>query len=143
MGDRLDEYRRKRDAKRTPEPVPEGSPEAGHGDVYVIQKHAARRLHYDLRLERDGVLVSWAVPRGLPTEPGDRRLAVRTEDHPLEYLDFEAWIPKGHYGAGEMRIFDHGTYEAPEWEPGKMTVRLHGERVRGEFHLVKTSRDWL
>ena len=139
--EKLVEYDAKRDFQRTPEPAGGSAPE--HGTRFVIQKHAARRLHYDLRLERDGVLCSWAVPRGLPTTPGDRRLAVRTEDHPLEYLDFEAWIPKGEYGGGEMRIFDRGTYEAPEWEPKKITVRLHGERVRGEYHLVKTSQDWL
>ncbi|MGH2760809.1 MAG: non-homologous end-joining DNA ligase [Actinomycetota bacterium] len=137
----LGEYEAKRDFTVTPEPKPTES--ATTDDRFVIQKHAARRLHYDLRLERDGVLASWAVPRGLPTVPGERRLAVRTEDHPLEYLDFEAWIPSGEYGAGEMRIFDRGTYEALEWEPRKMTVRLHGERVRGEYHLVKTNQDWL
>ncbi len=145
--EKLATYDAKRDFTITPEPPP-SVPETT-GDRFVIQKHAARRLHYDLRLERDGVLCSWAVPRGLPTAPGERRLAVRTEDHPLEYLDFEAWIPSGQYGAGEMRIFDKGTYDAPEWEPKKITVRLHGERVRGEYHLVKTSgsrgsgQDWL
>ncbi len=139
---RLAEYDRKRDFGRTPEPGP--SPAPTTGNRFVIQKHAARRLHYDLRLERDGVLLSWAVPKGLPPVPGERRLAVRTEDHPLEYLDFEAWIPKGNYGAGEMRIFDKGTYELLEDEKKKMTVRLHGERVRGEFHLVNTSENqWL
>jgi bifunctional non-homologous end joining protein LigD len=101
-------------------------------------------LHYDLRLEHEGVLWSWAVPKGLPPVSGERRLAVRTEDHPLEYLDFEAWIPKGNYGAGEMRIFDKGTYELLEDERKKKTVRLHGERVRGEYHMVNTSADqWL
>lgn len=144
--ERLRTYEAKRDFSATPEPPP-SSPDSP-GNRFVIQKHAARRLHYDLRLERDGVLWSWAVPRGLPTVPGERRLAVRTEDHPLEYLDFEAWIPSGQYGAGEMRIFDTGTYDAPEWEPRKITVRLNGERVRGEYHLVNTSRprgerDWL
>jgi bifunctional non-homologous end joining protein LigD len=139
--EKLSEYERKRRFDATPEPTG-GAPE-DHGNRFVIQKHAATRLHYDLRLERDGVLLSWAVPKGLPTASGERRLAVRTEDHPLEYLDFEAWIPEGNYGAGEMRIFDRGTYEAPEWEPRKMTIRLHGERLRGEYHLVKTNQDWL
>jgi bifunctional non-homologous end joining protein LigD len=139
----LTEYRAKRNFAVTPEPAPGSMPGTGHR--FVIQKHAAQRagLHYDLRLERDGVLLSWSVPRGLPTVPGERRLAVQTEPHALEYLDFEDWIPSGEYGGGEMRIFDRGTYEAPEWEPGKMTVRLHGERVRGEFHLVKTKQNWL
>ncbi len=138
VGSKLATYDAKRDFSRTPEPA--GGSATAPGARFVIQKHAARRLHYDLRLERDGVLLSWAVPRGLPTTPGERRLAVRTEDHPLEYLDFEAWIPKGEYGGGEMLIFDRGTYEAPEWEPKKMTIKLIGERVRGEYHLVNTSR---
>ena len=140
--DKLAEYDRKRDFTKTPEPGPAVAPSGGNR--FVIQKHAARRLHYDLRLEHDGVLWSWAVPKGLPPVSGERRLAVRTEDHPLEYLDFEAWIPKGNYGAGEMRIFDKGTYELLEDETKKKTVRLHGERVRGEYHMVNTSSDqWL
>src|SRR4051812_39401212 len=147
MGDHaevpLEKYRQKRDPKSTPEPF-SGRSKPGDPLRFVIQKHAARRLHYDLRLERDGVLLSWAVPKGMPPVPGERRLAVRTEDHPLEYLDFEATIPKGNYGAGEMRIFDKGTYELLEDEKKKMTIHLHGERVRGEFHLVNTSKDqWL
>jgi bifunctional non-homologous end joining protein LigD len=97
----LDEYRRKRDATRTPEPVPEGeTPPTGENDIFVIQEHHARRLHWDVRLERDGVLVSWAVPRGLPAEPGTIRLAVRTEDHPMEYATFEGEIPNADFHAG-------------------------------------------
>jgi DNA ligase D-like protein (predicted ligase)/DNA ligase D-like protein (predicted polymerase)/DNA ligase D-like protein (predicted 3'-phosphoesterase) len=140
---KLAEYDSKRDFSVTPEPA--GGSSDTHGNRFVIQKHAADRagLHYDLRLERDGTLVSWAVRRGLPTVPGEKHFAAKTEDHPLEYLDFEARIPKGEYGGGEMRIFDRGTYEAPEWEPGKMTIRLHGERVRGEYHLVQTRQGWL
>jgi bifunctional non-homologous end joining protein LigD len=139
----LEEYRRKRDFAATPEPPPEAEAAAGTGSLFVIQKHNATRLHYDLRLERDGVLASWAVPRGLPTVPGEKRLAVRTEDHPMDYADFEGWIPEGHYGAGEVKIFDRGTYEALEWKDDKLTFRLHGRRHRGEFHLVKTRTDWL
>jgi DNA ligase D-like protein (predicted ligase)/DNA ligase D-like protein (predicted polymerase)/DNA ligase D-like protein (predicted 3'-phosphoesterase) len=142
-GERLGEYRRKRDFAATPEPAPEDERAAGPGSVFVIQKHNATRLHYDLRLERDGVLLSWAVPRGLPTVPGEKRLAVRTEDHPMDYADFEGWIPEGHYGAGEVKIFDRGTYEALEWKDDKLTFRLDGRRHRGEFHLVKTRTDWL
>jgi DNA ligase D-like protein (predicted ligase)/DNA ligase D-like protein (predicted polymerase)/DNA ligase D-like protein (predicted 3'-phosphoesterase) len=141
--EKLREYRQKRDFAATPEPPPDADRASGTGSAFVIQKHNATRLHYDLRLERDGVLASWAVPRGLPTMPGERRLAVRTEDHPMEYLDFEGWIPKGHYGAGEMKIFDRGTYEPLEWKDDKLTFRLDGRRHRGEFHLVKTSTDWL
>jgi bifunctional non-homologous end joining protein LigD len=140
---KLEEYDRKRDFTKTPEPARGEASE--HGNRFVIQKHAAERagLHYDLRLERDGTLVSWAVRRGLPTVPGEKRFMARTEDHPMEYLDFEAWIPSGEYGGGEMRVFDKGTYEAPEWEDGKMTVILHGERVKGEYHLVQTKQGWL
>src|SRR5207237_18616 len=104
----------------------------------------ATRLHYDTRLERDGVLVSWAVPKGLPVRKGDKRLAVHTEDHPLEYGSFEGVIPEGHYGAGPVRIFDSGTFDELEWTDTKVSFRLHGERYRGaEFHLVKTRTDWL
>lgn len=137
----LKEYRRKRDFQKTPEPPPQVRP--GRGELFVIQKHDATRLHYDLRLERDGVLPSWAVPKGLPIVPGERRLAVRTEDHPLEYGNFEGWIPEGEYGAGEVKIFDRGKYEATEWADDKIAFRLEGTRHRGEYHLVKTRTDWL
>jgi len=136
-------YVSKRDFSVTPEPAPAPAPLQG-GRRFVIQKHDATRLHYDLRLERDGVLVSWAVPKGLPTETGVRHLAVQTEDHPLEYGSFEGWIPKGQYGGGEVRIFDEGTYEALEWEPDrKITFRLSGRRHRGEYHMVRTGQGWL
>jgi bifunctional non-homologous end joining protein LigD len=138
---RLEEYERKRKFGVTPEPPPEVKP--GSDELFVIQKHDATRLHYDLRLERDGVMVSWAVPRGLPLVPGDKRLAVHTEDHPVEYASFEGWIPEGEYGAGEVRIFDRGRYEALEWKDDKVTFRLEGARHRGEYHLVKTRTDWL
>jgi bifunctional non-homologous end joining protein LigD len=138
---RLERYREMRDFEATPEPPPVPAP--GDGSTFVIQKHDATRLHYDLRLERDGVLVSWAVPRGLPIETGERRLAVHTEDHPMEYADFEGWIPEGHYGAGEVKIYDRGTYEALEWKDDKVTFRLHGQRHRGEYHLVETKQGWL
>jgi bifunctional non-homologous end joining protein LigD len=139
---KLREYLRKRDFEGTPEPAPGEA--AGAGTSFVIQKHRATRLHYDVRLERDGAMPSWAVPRGLPIRPGDRRLAVRTEDHPLEYATFEGTIPKGHYGAGEVRIFDEGTYELLEWEDRKVSFRLHGRRYPGlEYHFVKTRTDWL
>ncbi|HJV04834.1 MAG TPA: non-homologous end-joining DNA ligase, partial [Actinomycetota bacterium] len=138
---RLEQYREMRDFEATPEPPP--APAPTDGSRFVIQKHDATRLHYDLRLERDGVLVSWAVPRGLPIETGERRLAVHTEDHPMEYADFEGWIPEGHYGAGEVKIFDRGTYEALEWKDDKVTFRLHGRRHRGEYHLIQTNQGWL
>ena len=139
--EKLAEYERKRTFGVTPEPPPEVKP--GSDELFVIQKHDATRLHYDLRLERDGVMVSWAVPRGLPLVPGDKRLAVHTEDHPVEYASFEGWIPEGEYGAGEVRIFDRGRYEALEWKDDKVSFRMEGSRHRGEYHLVKTRTDWL
>ena len=110
----------------------------------MIHKHRATRLHYDVRLEQDGALPSWAVPKGLPTAKGDKRLAVQTEVHPLEYGKFDGTIPEGHYGAGEVRIFDDGWYEPIEWDDKKVSFRLHGRRYPGlEFHFVKTRTDWL
>ncbi|MET0801265.1 MAG: non-homologous end-joining DNA ligase [Actinomycetota bacterium] len=140
----LFEYVRRRDfgPEGTTEPAPgEVTPS---GNSFVIHKHRATRLHYDVRLERDGGLPSWAVPKGLPTAKGDKRLAVQTEVHPLEYGKFEGTIPEGHYGAGEVRIFDDGWYEPIEWTDTKVSCILHGRRYPGlEFHFVKTNRDWL
>ena len=119
VADRLEEYRRKRNAARTPEPVPAGRPRRRRATKdearFVIQQHHARSLHWDLRLEHDGVLASWAVPRGLPREPGRNHLAVHTEDHPMEYLDFTGEIPAGEYGGGRMTIHDQGTYRCEKW----------------------------
>jgi bifunctional non-homologous end joining protein LigD len=139
--DALDSYRRKRDPGRTPEPVPAGEPVPGSDDRFVIQEHHARALHWDVRLERDGVLASWAVPKGLPADAETVRLAVRTEDHPIEYLTFDGEIPSGEYGAGHMTIWDSGTYETEKWNPREVIVRLHGERARGRFVLIRTGRD--
>jgi bifunctional non-homologous end joining protein LigD len=132
--EQLRRYRAKRDFARTEEPegttaAPEGAPR------FVIQEHSARRLHWDLRLERDGVLVSWALPKGLPETPKDNRFAAATEEHPLKYLDFEGEIPKGEYGAGTMKIWDRGTYESLKWEPRKIEVALHGQRVAARYAL--------
>ncbi|GAA3064108.1 hypothetical protein GCM10010464_30640 [Pseudonocardia yunnanensis] len=137
----LDEYRRKRDPRRTPEPVPDTDPQASDpGHRFVIQEHHARRLHWDVRLERDGVLASWAVPKGLPTEPETIRLAVRTEDHPIEYLEFSGEIPAGEYGGGAMTIWDTGTYETEKWNPREVIVRLRGARASGRFVFIRTDR---
>ncbi|HEY7400881.1 MAG TPA: non-homologous end-joining DNA ligase [Actinomycetota bacterium] len=136
------EYVRKRDFQGTPEPAPGAVDSAGNS--FVIQKHRATRLHYDVRLERDGGMPSWAVPKGLPTVKGERRLAVQTEVHPIEYNSFQGTIPEGHYGAGEVRIFDDGWYERLEWDEKKVSFKLHGRRYPGlEFHFIKTRSDWL
>jgi bifunctional non-homologous end joining protein LigD len=125
--DRLAEYRRKRDAAKTPEPVPAGTAPATTGNSFVIQEHHARRLHWDFRLEHDGVLVSWALPKGVPTDSTHNHLAVQTEDHPLEYGTFEGSIPAGEYGGGEVSIWDSGTFELEKWREGKEVIAtLHG-----------------
>jgi bifunctional non-homologous end joining protein LigD len=141
--DRLKRYREKRSLDATPEPGADGEA-AGEGGRFVIQEHHARRLHWDLRLEREGVLVSWALPRGVPIDPEQNRLAVHTEDHPVEYLNFEGTIPKGQYGAGVMKIWDRGTYEAEKFEDKKVVVRFDGERVQGRYALFQTrGDDWM
>ena len=135
----LDEYRRKRDRRRTPEPVPDTDPDAGPnaaGDRFVVQVHHATALHWDLRLERDGVLASWAVPKGLPEDSETVRMAVRTEDHPLEYLDFHGEIPRGEYGGGAMTVWDTGRYDTEKWNDREVAFVLHGDRARGRFVLL-------
>ncbi|MDQ3588133.1 MAG: non-homologous end-joining DNA ligase [Actinomycetota bacterium] len=142
MGKRLDKYKSKRDFGQTSEPI--GGETAEVGGRFVIQQHAARRLHWDLRLEREGVLASWALPRGVPGHPDENRLAVRTEDHPLEYLEFHGEIPKGSYGAGTMDIWDRGTYACEKFRENEVIVVLEGERVQGRYALIHTrGKDWL
>ncbi len=145
MARKLAQYQSMRDFEATPEPAGEAAADAAQRPRFVIQEHHATRLHWDLRLERDGVLVSWAVPNGIPEAPDDNRKAVHTEDHPLEYLDFEGDIPKGNYGAGSMRIWDRGTYECHKWEPRKVVLSFHGERVQGRYALFQTGggKDWM
>src|SRR5580765_1669403 len=138
--EKLAEYRRKRDPKQTPEPF--SGKKRGKQPIFVVQRHDARRLHYDFRLERDGALASWAVPKGVPLEPGQRVLAVHVEDHPLDYATFAGEIPKGNYGAGTVEIWDNGTYELLEEKPdGGLTVRLHGARLEGTWTLVPAHMD--
>ena len=171
--DRLSTYRRKRDAGKSPEPIPAVTPEpipavtpepipavtpepipavtpaAGGGPAFVIQEHHARRLHYDFRLEHDGVLVSWAIPKNLPDRPSKNHLAVRTEDHPLEYGRFAGTIPEGEYGAGMVAIWDSGNYTAEKFriggaEDGEVIVDLRGQRISGRYALIQTDGDqWL
>src|ERR687884_663681 len=148
MAQKLSEYRRKRDPKRTPEPFGKRRGKA-KAPIFVVQRHDARRLHYDFRLERDGVLLSWAVPKGVPLEPGQQNLAVHVEDHPLEYAKFEGEIPQGQYGAGTVEIWDNGTYELlEEKRNGGLTVALHGKRLEGTWslvpaHLDRKKENWL
>jgi bifunctional non-homologous end joining protein LigD len=142
----LDEYERKRDFEATAEPPPKRRRRKGGPPRFVVQEHSARRLHWDLRLEREGVAASWAIPNGIPFDPDENRKAVHTEDHPLEYLEWEGEIPKGEYGAGTMRIWDRGTYELEKWEAGKVVLRFEGERVRGRYALFRAGeeeKDWM
>ena len=139
---KLAKYRAKRDFAKTPEPS--GTRARVHGRAsFVIQKHAARRLHYDFRLELDGVLLSWSVPKGPSLDPSEKRLAVHVEDHPLDYADFEGVIPKGQYGGGTVVVWDRGTWEpegdaAATMAKGKLTFTLHGDKLHGKWHLVRT-----
>ncbi len=144
--EKLSEYASKRNFEETPEP--KGQTGKKESLIYVIQEHHARRLHWDLRLESSGVLKSWAVPKGIPEETKVRHLAVETEDHPYEYASFEGTIPKGQYGAGTVKIWDKGHYEAKVWEKDKIEVILNGERLHGNYVLVRLKKsedqkDWL
>lgn len=142
--DLLADYKAKRDFGKTPEP--KAKREKARGNSFVIQKHAARRTHFDFRLEHDGVLKSWAVTKGPSLDPSQKRLAVRTEDHPLEYGGFEGVIPKGEYGGGPVMIWDEGTWE-PIGDPdeglakGDLKFKLHGTRLKGDWVLVRMKKD--
>lgn len=152
MADKLQKYRDKRDLNVTPEPSG-GKARKGKEPVFVIQKHDARALHYDFRLEVDGVLASWAVPKGPSTDPKVRRLAMRTEDHPMDYVDFEGVIPEGNYGAGTVIVWDRGTYRnlmgekkdalstAESIDAGHVEVWLNGDKLRGGFTLIRTQKE--
>jgi DNA ligase D-like protein (predicted 3'-phosphoesterase) len=139
----LREYESKRSFKKTAEPKDE--PAKSGGNTYVIQKHAATNLHYDLRLEMDGVLKSWAVPKEPPVLFGVRRLAVQVEDHPVAYATFEGTIPEGEYGAGSVEIWDKGTYKMVDRKEDKLVVEIKGEKLRGPYVLVrlKDKKNWL
>lgn len=146
----LKEYNRKRNFETTAEPAGKAAPKKG-ARRFVIQKHAASRLHYDFRLEMDGTLKSWAVPKGVPFAKGEKRLAVEVEDHPVSYIDFEGTIPKGQYGGGTVMVWDRGTYQPLSEHPtkdlagGKLHFVLHGEKLQGEWYLVRlrVGKDWL
>jgi bifunctional non-homologous end joining protein LigD len=141
---KLDTYRAKRDPKKTPEPMGSRAPEPPSRRRFVIQEHHARALHWDLRLERDGVLASWALPKGLPETPEKNHLAVHTEDHPLEYATFEGDIPQGEYGGGRMSIWDTGHYDVEKWTDSEVKFVLHGAKSSGSYVLFQTKdRDWM
>ncbi len=135
---RLEEYRKRRDFSITTEPA--GRAEESTQRIFVVQEHHARRLHYDLRLENGGVLKSWAVPKGFPESPEQKRLAVQTEDHPLEYAGFEGTIPKGEYGAGTVTIWDKGVFEAKAWDDKMVEFILKGEKLTGRYVLVRLKK---
>lgn len=143
MFKRLEEYREKRNFNKTSELI--GDERMGEVNIYVIQKHDATHLHYDLRLEMEGVLKSWAVPKTPPTEPGIKRLAVEVEDHPIEYAGFEGVIPKGEYGAGTVKIWDKGSYTLLERKENKITMDIRGEKLKGIYYLIrfKDRKNWL
>ena len=140
----LETYRRKRDPAKTPEPMGRTRSTRATRNRFVIQEHHARSLHWDLRLERDGVLVSWALPKGLPETPEQNRLAVHTEDHPLEYATFEGVIPQGEYGGGRMTIWDSGHYDTEKWSDSEVKFVLHGSKVDDSFVLFQTKdKNWM
>jgi len=138
----LEEYIRKRNFRKTSEP--EVKPEGGGGSRFVVHKHQARHLHYDFRLEMEGVLKSWAVPKGVPVESGVRRLAVQVEDHPIDYIDFAGEIPEGEYGAGTVEIWDKGEFVLEEKTPDQLQFTLRGEKLSGGYALIHTDgKNWL
>ena len=139
----LDEYKTKRNFRKTSEP--QDVVETGSGDTYVIQRHDASHLHYDLRLEMDNVLKSWAIPKEPPTDAGVRRLAVHVEDHPLSYASFEGTIPEGQYGAGTVEIWDRGHYKIVDRKEDKIVIEIDGKRLTGSYVLVrlKDKKNWI
>lgn len=141
----LDEYQRKRSFETSNEPSGEIKAGSAEGGIYVIQRHQATRLHWDLRLEMDDVLKSWAIPKEPPAEKGVKRLAVQVEDHPLEYANFAGTIPKGEYGAGNVEIWDRGTYKLVDKKPNKIIFEISGERLKGTYCLIrfKEDKNWL
>lgn len=143
----LQEYRKKRDFNATTEPQGEEKKTRSENKIFVVQEHHAKRLHYDFRLEYNGVLKSWAVPKGIPENTVDKRLAVETEDHPLEYAKFEGTIPEGQYGAGKVVIWDEGNYETKLWNEKLIEVILKGKKLSGRYVLVRlkkgTHKNWL
>ena len=143
----LESYKKKRNFSKTPEPKPKIKKSQGKL-IYSIQKHSATHLHYDLRLEKNGVLKSWAIPKEPPVKSGEKRLAVQTEDHPLDYAFFEGRIPEGQYGAGKVEVWDKGSYEIVEEHENDWIIKINGKRLKGEYVLVRAkfhgdAKNWL
>lgn len=134
----LEKYKSKRDFTKTSEPSGQKPAASSQKQVFVVHKHQAQNLHFDLRLEHKGVLASWAVPKGPPEKTGEKRLAVRVEDHPFEYKDFAGDIPEGQYGAGHVEIWDSGTYEPMKWDDKVVEIIMSGKKMTGRYSLVKT-----
>ncbi len=142
----LSQYMKKRNLKKSGEPSPKIKKSSSKKLIYLIHEHHASHLHWDLRLEMDGVLKSWAVPKIPPIKKEEKRLAIQVEDHPIEYANFEGIIPEGNYGAGEVKIWDKGNYELLEKTPKKFMVDIHGKKLNGKYVLIKTSygkNQWL
>ena len=140
----LEKYNKIRNFKKTDEPI--GKEKFGKNNIYVIQEHDASHLHYDLRLEMNGILRSWAIPKTPPIEKGVKRLAVETENHPVDYADFEGTIPEGQYGAGNVKIWDRGIYELVVKKDDQIIVRINGNRLKGRYCLIKfkgQEKNWL
>ena len=144
----LKEYKKKRNFRKTKEPKPESKKRKETGLIYVIQKHKATNLHYDLRLELNGVLKSWAIPKGPSTDPSQKKLAVPTEDHPIDYANFEGIIPEGEYGSGTVIVWDKGTYRnlkddislEEAYEKGKLEIFIEGKKLKGAYVLLRTGK---
>ena len=138
----LEDYQTKRDFNKTPEP--RGERQGMGSSRFVVQRHEASHLHYDFRLEMEGVLKSWAVPKGVPTEPGVRRLAVQVEDHPIDYIDFTGTIPQGQYGAGKVEVWDRGEFELGKKTTDRLEFTLKGKKLSGDYVLIHTDgKNWL
>ncbi len=142
----ITQYKKKRNFSKTPEPKPKSSKSKSKKLIYLIHEHHASHLHWDLRLEINGVLKSWAIPKQPPTIKGIKRLAIQVEDHPLNYANFQGIIPEGNYGAGDVKIWDKGTYELIEKTSKKIEFKLHGKKLKGDYVLIKTDyakNSWL
>ncbi|TFF86760.1 MAG: 3'-phosphoesterase [Promethearchaeota archaeon] len=139
----MEDYKKKRKFDKTKEPEGEIKKDKSQKRIFVIQEHHASHLHWDLRLEKEGVLKSWAIPKGVPIDEDVKRLAIPTEDHPMGYATFEGEIPEGSYGAGQVKIWDNGTYNLLKWEDREIKVDFNGDKIKGIYVMIRTQRGWL